>query len=88
MTPVEAGPNRKEDNGRTRFTLRVPDDIHARLSVVADVTGRTLNTVAVEALAIYVTENRGLWQHAPVQELIDKYLAGDPPKVVRHRPSL
>lgn len=62
------------EDTRTRFTVRVPQDLHERLDLLADVTERTINDLVNEALREYVVHNRALIGFPPIQEALDAFL--------------
>ena len=59
---------------RARFTVRIPEDLHERLDLLADVTERTVNDLVNEALRDYIVHNRALIGFPPIQEALDAFL--------------
>ena len=62
-----------KDN-RARLTIRLPRDVSERLDFMADMTERTVNDLVCEAVRDYVTNNRALIGHPPLQEAMDAFL--------------
>jgi predicted transcriptional regulator len=59
----------------TTMTVRIDDDIKARLEVLAGATKRSKSFLAAEAIRAYVDTNE--WQIAEIQAAIKEADAGD-----------